>query len=249
MQAFFLKKLFNLKKMDNLLITICARGGSKGVKGKNIRKLAGFPLIYYTIKQTKEWGKGNHIVVSTDSSEIAEIAKKYGAEVPFMRPKKFASDKSPKTDAIRHALLESEKIFKKRFDYVMDLDITAPVRKTEDLENVLKLFLKKKPKTLFSVVRARRNPYFNMVEEDNKGRVHLSKKGNFVRRQDTPKVYDMNASIYIYRRDYLLDEKNTSPISDGSVVYVMDEISRTDIDHEVDFKYIEFLVKEGIVNL
>lgn len=235
--------------MSNLLITICARGGSKGVKGKNIRKLAGYPLIYYTIKHAKEWGKGDHIVVSTDSDEIAATAIKYGVEVPFMRPKKFATDKAAKPDAIKHALLESEKFFNKTFDYVMDLDTTAPVRKIEDLDNALKLFLERKPKTLFSVVTARRNPYFNMVEEDKEGRVHLSKRGNFVRRQDAPKVYDMNASIYIYRRDYLVNEKNTSPISDDSCVLVMDEISRTDIDHEIDFKYIEFLVKEGIVKL
>lgn len=235
--------------MDNLLITICAREGSKGVKGKNIRKLAGFPLIYYTIKQAKEWGKGENIIVSTDSPEIASVAKRYGAKVPFMRPKKFASDSAPKSEAIRHALLESEKFFKKTFDFVMDLDATAPIRKIEDLENAFKMFLKKKPKTLFSVVKAGRNPYFNMVEEDKKGRVHLSKKGKFARRQDAPKVYDMNASIYIYRRDYLLDEKNTSPISDDSVAYVMDELSRTDIDSEIDFKFIEFLIKEKLIQL
>lgn len=235
--------------MHNLLITVCARGGSKGVKGKNIRKLAGYPLIYYTIKQAKEWGKGEHIVVSTDSPEIASVAKRYGVEIPFLRPKKFASDTAPKSEAIRHALLESEKFFKKTFDCVVDLDVTAPIRKIEDLENAFQLFLKKNSKTLFSVVKSARNPYFNMVEEDKDGRVHLSKKGNFARRQDAPKVYDMNASIYIYRRDYLLNEKNKSPISDDSYVYVMDEISRHDIDSEIDFKFIEFLVKEKVIKL
>ncbi len=235
--------------MDNILVTICARGGSKGVKGKNIRDLAGYPLIYYSIKQAKEWGRAKRIIVSTDSQEIAEIAEKSGAEVPFLRPKKLASDKSSKQSAIRHALLESENFFNEKYNLVMDLDVTSPIRKIEDLENAYKLFLKKKPKTLFSAVIARRNPYFNMVEEDKKGRVKLSKKGSFVRRQDAPKVYDMNASIYIYDRNYLLDEKNNSPISDDSIVYVMDEVSRTDIDSEIDFNYIEFLVNEGIVNL
>ncbi|MDP3733197.1 MAG: acylneuraminate cytidylyltransferase family protein [Candidatus Daviesbacteria bacterium] len=235
--------------MRNLLITICARGGSKGVKGKNIRDLAGFPLIYYTINQAKVWGKSKYIVVSTDSVEIVGVAKKYGAQVPFIRPKKFASDTTPKSEAIKHALLESEKFFKKTFDYVMDLDATAPIRKIEDLENAFKLFLEQKPKTLFSVVKARRNPYFNMVEENKEGRVHLSKKGNFARRQDAPKVYDMNASIYIYSRDYLLNERNNKPVTNDSIIYEMDEISRTDIDSEIDFKYIEFLVKEKIVTL
>lgn len=236
--------------MKNLLITICARGGSKGVKRKNIRHLNGFPLIYYTIKQAKDWNKAKNIVVSTDSEEIANIAKKYGAEVPFMRPKKLASDTTPKLSALRHALLKSENFYKERFDFLMDLDVTAPIRKVQDLENAYKLFLKKNPQTLFSVVNARRNPYFNMVEEEKNGRVVLSKNGkSFTRRQDAPKVYDMNASIYIYERNYLLNEKNNSPISKNSIAYVMDEISRTDIDSEIDFKYIEFLVKEGVIEL
>lgn len=235
--------------MPKLLLTICARGGSKGVKGKNVRNLSGNPLIYYTIKQAKDWGKADRIVVSTDSEEIANVAKKYGVEVPFMRPKILATDKASKSGAIRHAFLASEKIFNEKYEMVMDLDATSPIRKTVDLDKALTLFLKKRPKTLFSVVPARRNPYFNMVEEDKNGKVKLSKKGNFQRRQDAPKVYDMNASIYIYDRNYLLDEKNTSPISDDSVAYVMDEISRTDVDSEVDFKYIEFLVKEKLVLL
>ncbi len=233
--------------MDNLIITICARGGSKGVKGKNIRKLLGKPLIYYTIKQAKEWGRAKHIVISTDSEEIAQIAKEFGAEVPFMRPDDLATDTAGKVGVIKHALKASEEYFGERFDAVMDLDITSPVRTTEDLENIYKLFLEKKPKTIFSVVAAHRNPYFNMVEEDQQGKVHLSKKGNFLRRQDAPKVYDMNASIYIYSRDFLMGE-GENVVTDDSIVYVMNDISRTDIDSELDFKFIEFLMKEGIIH-
>ena len=97
--------------MNNLLITICARGGSKGVKNKNIRDLAEKPLIYYTIKQAKEWGRGKHIVLSTDSKEIAEIAKQYGVEIPFMRPQELADDTAGKIAAIKHALISCEEIF------------------------------------------------------------------------------------------------------------------------------------------
>lgn len=234
----------------NILITICARGGSKGISGKNIRKLMDFPLIYYTINQAKAWGKAKRLVVSTDSKDIAKIAKKYGAEVPFMRPAKLASDTSPKIPAIRHALFSCEKKFKESYDLVMDLDVTSPVRKITDLENALQLFLEKKPKTLFSVVSARRNPYFNMVEEDREGRISYCKPNiDFNRRQDAPNVYDMNASIYIYSRDYLIDEKNNKPVSDNSAIYVMDELSATDIDKEIDFKFIEFLVKEKVIKL
>lgn len=235
--------------MDNLLITICARGGSKGVKGKNIRFLVDKPLIYYTIKQAKEWGRGKHIIVSTDSEEIANIAKESGAEVPFLRPANLATDTAGKMGVIKHALKIAEEYYKERFDAVMDLDVTSPVRTQEDLENSYKLFLEKKPKTLFSVVTAHRNPYFNMVEEDAEGRAHLCKKGKFLRRQDAPKVYDMNASIYIYDRRYLLGENGESAISDNSIAYLMGDKSRTDIDSELDFKFIEFLIKEGIINL
>lgn len=236
--------------MDNILITICARGGSKGVKGKNIRSLAGKPLIYYTIKQAKEWGRGRHIIVSTDSEEIANVAKEFGAEVPFLRPAKLATDTAAKVPVIRHALLKCQDIYQEEYDMVMDLDATAPIRTVDDLEKALHLFVRKKPKTLFSVVPARRNPYFNMVEEDQNGRVNYSKPNtNFARRQDAPKVYDMNASIYIYDSRYLLDENNNKPVSDDSVAYVMNEISAVDIDNETDFKFIEFLVKENVINL
>lgn len=234
--------------MNNLLITICARGGSKGVKSKNIRKLAGKPLIYYTIKQATEWGRGKHIVVSTDSEEIARIAKEHGAEVPFMRPQELASDTAGKVAAIRHSLISCEEIFGETYEAIMDLDVTSPVRKVEDLEKAFNLFLERKPKTLFSVVNAHRNPYFNMVEEMEDGRVNLCKKGNFIRRQDAPKVYDMNASIYIYDRNFLLDG-NENAVSDNSIVYIMEDESRMDIDSELDFKFIEFLIKENRISL
>lgn len=236
--------------MDNLLITICARGSSKGVKGKNIRKLDGKPLIYYTIKQAKEWGKGKHIVVSTDSNEIAQIAKGFGAEIPFIRPAELATDTCGKISVIRHALITCEKIYKESYSMVMDLDVTSPIRKISDLENAYKLFLEKRPKTLFSVVPAHRNPYFNMVEVSSDGKAHVCKSSKeFIRRQDAPEVYDANASIYLYNRDYLLDENNKIVISDNSIIYSMDPISRTDIDSELDFKYIEFLVRENIITL
>lgn len=241
--------LLNTKYQD-LLITICARDGSKGVKGKNIRELDGKPLIYYTIKQAKEWGRGKHIVVSTDSEEIAKIAKDFGAEVPFLRPKELAADTSGKIPAIRHALITCEKIYQENYSIVMDLDVTSPIRKISDLENAYRLFLEKKPKTLFSVVPAHRNPYFNMVELASDGKVYVCKSNEkFTRRQDVPEVYDVNASIYLYNRDYLLDENNMIVISDNSRIYLMDPISRTDIDSELDFKYIEFLVKENIILL
>lgn len=245
----FFGKLLN-SKMNNILITICARGGSKRLKGKNFKLLQEKPLIAYTIEQAKKWGKARKIVVSTDSKKIAKIAQEYQALVPFIRPKKLATDKSGKIPVIRHALKETEKIFGEKYDLIMDLDVTSPIRKLSDLDNSLNLFLKMKPKTLFSVVKAHRNPYFNMVEERANGLVVLSKPGGkYKRTQDAPKVYDMNASIYIYDRKYLIDENNNSEQTDNSVAYVMDEISRIDIDSEIDFKYIEFLIKESVISI
>lgn len=235
---------------EKILITICARGGSKGVKGKNIRLLNGKPLIYYTIKQALEWGKASHVIVSTDSKEIADIAKGLGAEVPFMRPKNLATDTSPTLPVLTHALLESEKIFKTKFNVVVDLPVTAPIRSTKDLDNSYKLFKKKNPKNLVTVTPSHRNPYFNMLEVEKNGRVRYSKDGNFTRRQDAPEVYDMNNSIYIYRSDYLRDEKaSLDKISDDTIAYVMDPITAIDIDTETDFKVLESLIKNSLVDI
>jgi len=232
----------------NILCTICARGGSRGVKDKNIKPLMGKPLIAYTIEQALGWGRARRVVVSTDSSRIAETARRHGASVPFMRPKKLAGDRTAKQPVIRHAMLKSEEVFKERYDVVVDLDVTSPLRRTVDLDACLRLFVKKRPKTLFSAVRARRNPYFNMVENGKNGFATLCKRprAKTVRRQDAPDVYDMNASIYFYSRNFLLDKKNTTPLSDRSAVYVMDEMSQYDIDSELDFRFVEFLMKKGI---
>lgn len=233
---------------QNILCTICARGGSKGVKNKNIRPLAGKPLIAYTIERALEWGKAKHVIVSTDSKDIADVARAYGAEVPFMRPARLATDNAPKVPSIRHALRESEKLFNEKYNIIIDLDASAPLRRVEDIDNCLKMFLAKNPKTLFSVTLASKNPYFNMVEKTKDGFAELSKKLRraVVARQKAPEVYSMNGSICIYSRDFLLDPKNILPFSGKAAMYVMNEISARDIDTEIDFRFIEFLMNEGI---
>ena len=133
----------------------------------------------------------------------------------------------------------------------MDLDVTSPLRTVKDLDNCLKIFLLKKPKTLFSVVEANKNPYFNMVEMNEKGFYSLVKpflndeKNNYIyRRQDMPVVYSMNASIYFYDRSYLFSSKRKSPFSDKTCIYKMNEISGLDIDTELDFQITEFLMSQ-----
>lgn len=235
---------------DRILVTICARGGSKGVPGKNIRPLLYRPLICHTIQQALDWGKARRVVVSTDSEKIAAVARECGAEVPFVRPAELSTATAAKIPVIRHALKASEAHFGENYPIVVDLDVTCPIRTVDDLDRAWDLFRQEQPKTLFSVVPARRNPYFNMVEEVN-GRVALVKQPDqsVVRRQDAPTVYDMNSNIYFYRRDYLLDEENNSAISDDSVCYVMDELSATDIDREIDFQLVELMAEKGWITL
>lgn len=231
-----------------ILATIAARGGSKGLKNKNIKDLLGKPLIAYTIEQVNKWGRYDKFIVSTDSKEIANIAIRFGAMVPFMRPVELANDTSGKLDVLRHSLVKSERHYRTRFDVLLDLDATAPIRTIEDIENIVKLFEEANADCVFSVVKARRSPYFNMVEEKEDGTITICKKltDEIVRRQDAPIVYEMNASMYVYRRDFLLDINNKLPYSGKSMVYKMGELSCVDIDSELDFKFIEFLIREGI---
>ena len=230
--------------MSNVLCTICARGGSKGVKNKNIRVLNGKPLIAYTIEQAKESKLFEHIVVSTDSDDIAKVAKEYGAEVFFKRSPKLASDTAGKLDVIRDAFVRSEKYYNKTFDYLVDLDATSPLRNVEDIINSFNLFKKHNYDNLITAMPSRRNPYFNMVEQDKNGRVYLSKKLDIpiVRRQDAPKTYDMNASIYIWKREIILNKN--SIFLENTGLYVMPEERSIDIDSELDFEFVEFLMRK-----
>lgn len=230
--------------MSNILCTICARGGSKGVKNKNIKELNGKPLIAYTIEQAKASRLFEHIVISTDSDNIASVAKQYGAEVFFKRSEEMASDTAGKLDVIKDVFKRSEEYYNRTFDYLIDLDATAPLRSVEDIINSFNQFKENNNDNLITAMPGRRSPYFNLVEQDKDGKVYLSKKldGAVVRRQDAPKSYDMNASIYIWKRDVILNEGSLFLEKTG--LYVMPEERSIDIDNELDFKFVEFLMKE-----
>lgn len=238
--------------MHDILLTICARGGSKGVKNKNIRPLHGQPLIAYTIKLALDWGGARQVVVSTDSEAIRDVAIQYGAQVPFVRPAELSTDQAAKLPVIKHALMESENFYGDTYDIVVDLDPTAPVRTVNDLNNCLDLFLERDYQHLFSVVPAHKNPYFNMVEIDAAGRIRLCKELDPlpVRRQDAPEVFSVNASIYIYSRSWLMEDKELATSQTGEVgMYIMDDYAGIDIDREVDFRFVEFLTKAKLVAL
>jgi len=228
-----------------VLCTICARGGSKGVKNKNIKLLNCKPLIAYTIEQAKASGLFEHIVISTDSDDIAEIAQQYGAEVFFKRSAEMASDTAGKLEVIRDAFKKSESHYDEKYDYLIDLDATAPLRDVEDIIKSFQQFLENNNDNLITAMPSRRSPYFNLVEVNESGKVSLSKKldNSIVRRQDAPKSYDMNASIYIWKRDVILKDNNL--FLDKTGLYVMPEERSIDIDAELDYKFVEFIMKDN----
>jgi CMP-N,N'-diacetyllegionaminic acid synthase len=228
--------------MSRVLCTICARGGSKGVKNKNIKELNGKPLIAYTIEQAKASTLFDHIVISTDSDDIANVAECYGAEVFFKRAPEMASDSAGKLGVIKDAFMRSEEYYGVEFDYLVDLDATAPLRSVDDIVNSFKQFIENNNANLITAMPSRKSPYFNVVEIDNNGRVNLSKKldNSIVRRQDSPPCYDMNASIYIWTRESSLTE--ASIFNDKTGLYIMPEERSIDIDTELDFQFVEFLM-------
>lgn len=231
--------------MAKVLCTICARGGSKGVKNKNIKLLCGKPLITYTIEQARESGLFEHIVISTDSDLIANVAQEYGAEVFFKRSQEMASDTAGKLEVIKDAFVRSEEHYQTTFDYLIDLDATAPLRSVQDIINAYGQFLKDDNDNLITAMPSRRSPYFNLVEVDHTGKVALSKKlsSGIVRRQDAPKSFDMNASIYVWKRDAILHENSLFLGKTG--LYVMPEERSIDIDTELDFEFVEFLMRKN----
>ena len=228
-----------------VLCTICARGGSKGVKNKNIRLINSKPLIAYTIEQAKESKLFEHVVISTDSDEIADISKKYGAEVFFKRDARMASDTAGKLEVIRDAFMRSEEHYKEQFDYLIDLDATAPLRSVKDIIDSFKQFLDNNNDNLITAMPSRRSPYFNLIEQDDTGRIFVSKKlqNSILRRQDSPKTYDMNASIYIWKRDTIIHKESVFLEKTG--LYVMPEERSIDIDSELDFKFVEFIMGQN----
>ena len=233
-------------RMKKILCTICMRGGSKGVSGKNLRNLHGKPLMAYTIEQALQSGLFEQVVVSTDSYEIAETAKTYGAEAWFLRPAELATDKAAKLPAIRHAFMEVEKHYGHQFDVLVDLDATSPLRKVEDIKAAYHQFLDEEDADiLITASPCRKNPYFNMVEKVD-GRVRKVKelKPPPTRRQDAPAVYDMNASIYIWKRRALLEYDTL--FTEKTSLYVMPEERSVDIDTELDWDFVEFMIGKMI---
>jgi len=227
--------------MKKILFTICMRSGSKGLKNKHFKKIGGKPLFHHTLNYVNKIKKLNLTAVSTNSRKILRQSKNFNVNFLIRRPSRLATQKSSKIPVIKHALIEAERISGNKFDYIADFDATSPLRKKNDFKNALKLFLNKNADLLITGTKSRKNPYFNMVEIKNNN-AQLVKVGNFKRRQDAPKVYDMNASFYIWKRNYLISTKKL--ISNKTVFYEMSELSAYDIDNILDLKINKILINE-----
>ncbi len=226
-----------------VLITICARGGSKGIPGKNVKVIGGKPLIAYTIATAKKlqdtWNCD--IGLSTDALDIRDSAKKYGLDTDYIRPSEMATDNAGKLEVIKSLMAYHESFNNIRYDFVIDMDVTSPLRNAADVIAGLQLLEDNSDAiNLFSVNKAHRNPYFNMVEEDGNGYYKLVKQGQFLTRQSAPKVYDLNASFYVFKRHFFDADNKT--INDKSLVYEMPHMC-FDLDEPVDFEFMQYLIE------
>jgi len=193
--------------MPRVIATICARGGSKALPGKNLRPLAGKPLIVHTIEHALACRVIDGVFVSTDDEQIAEVAQRAGAQVPYLRPAELATDEAPKLPAIGHLVAHLERSGMS-VDTVVDLQPTSPLRRPEDIEAALALL--DDADLVVSVTEPSHNPYYTLAEADAEGRLQLSKPAGFARRQDAPAVWGLNGSIYVWRRAAL-----TKAIAEG----------------------------------
>lgn len=222
------------------ICTICARGGSVGVPRKNIRPLHGKPLIAHTIEQALACPDIDRVFCSTDDAEIAEVAARFGAEVPFLRPAEMATSAAAKLPVIEH-LVDHVEQTGVRIDRVIDLDPTSPLRTVADISAAATL-LDADTDVVITGYHADKNPYFNMVERRDDGTVGLVKTmpdgRPFYSRQESPPVYSMNGSVYVWHRSTL----SMGLWSGRCALYEMPRERSVDIDSEIDFHLVEMLM-------
>lgn len=230
----------------NRLCTICARGGSKGVKGKNLRTLLGKPLIAHSIEQARASGLFSRIAVSSDSDAILDVAREYGVDDLVKRPDDLATDQAAKLPVIRHCVAEVETATASQFPVIVDLDATSPLRSLQDIVDAVSLLEGSDADNVITGMPSRRSPYFNLVELDANGVARLSKApaSPIVRRQDAPACFDMNASIYVWRREVLFNAPTL--FNARTRLLAMPESRSIDIDTEIDFRLVELLMQEAV---
>ena len=235
-----------------LLAVIPARGGSKGLPGKNIRELAGLPLIGHSIRLAKMCSDVARCVVSTDSEEIAALARDCGGDVPFSRPKELAMDETPMWPVLQHALRATESIDQRRYESVLLLSPTSPARLPEDISRAVSLL--EEDDHAVGVVAAsqpRFNPRWVCIDVGANGYMRQSFPDGklYVRRQDVPTVYRINGALYLWRRDYVEVSDEPGYFEMPHRVLEIPERRAIDIDSEVDFRLAELMLRDGLVQL
>lgn len=231
----------------NILFTVCGRAGSKGIKGKNVKDFLGYPLPFYTFSAIALYLKKQSrddvdIVVNTDSEELVKLAK----DNPFLkihtidRKAELAGDRVPKPAVILDSLQQCETINHKKYDMVVDFDITSPLRTVSDICNLIETQAVGKYDVTFSVTDSRRNPYFNMVMKTKNG-IKKVLDSDYVARQQAPEIYDMNASLYAYSPDFLHEGKGV--LEGRCAIIKMMDTGILDLDHENDFELMEVIAK------
>lgn len=226
-----------------LLCTICARGGSKGVPNKNARLVAGRPLLAHTVEQAQASGLFDCIAFSSDNAEYRELAGEAGADLLVERPAELAGDTAGKIPVIRHCVEQAESRRGMRFDIVVDLDCTSPLRLVADIVACVDLVRAGQAGNVITAAPARRSPYFNLLERLPDGRIDLAKRPSspILRRQDAPECFDMNASIYVWTRAALFGREGL--FHADTALHVMPEERSIDIDSELDFEIVSHLLE------
>jgi len=229
-----------------IICFIGARGGSKGVPGKNLRLLGNKPLIAHTIEKSLDSKLFDHVIVSTEDPEIAKISKKYGAEVPFMRPKNLAKDTTGFAEVMIHGITKLKKL-DYEFNTLVNRDCTVPFIRDLDIKKAINLFKKKKPYAVYGVYQQHFNPYFNIMEKNSLGFLELCKKlkNRPKSRQESPTVYQLNG-LFIFNVEKFLKYKN--PILPKALPIEIPPECGLMIDTEIEFKLAELIFKNKLIS-
>lgn len=229
----------------NILFTICGRSGSKGLKNKNLKEMNGVPLAFYTLATVKEYANKHpenltEIAVNTDSEPLKQLfnSQKQLALHFIDRKKELAGDVVPKVAVIQDTYKQMKTL---EPDVVIDLDITSPYRRVCDIENIIDEYVSWKYDIIFSVVKARRSPYFNMVEQKSDGYYKKICESNYTARQQAPKAYELNASIYAYNPLFLDNVIDKTILDYNCGISLMPDFLVLDIDSEEDFEMMQYL--------
>ena len=223
---------------------IPARGGSKGIPMKNLRKVMGIPLIGHAIQCGLKCPLIDHLIVSTDSRKIAEVAVSFGAELPFIRPSHLAEDTTPMLPVLQHTIEKVESHYNKKVEFLILLDPTGPLRQVDDIITCISMLKEPGCDAVVSANKAHRSPYFNMVKVENgyAGLFSILENKDIGRRQDSQDVYDLNTVVWGYRREALMEEKKRIPKK--TKLYLIPAERSIDIDTEFDLTILENILKE-----